>query len=150
VANPFIRFADGSPAGAVINYGSGKVIGLGFLPMLAYGQGAGFKPDTLEEKWPDSPRWLVKLALDAGKVIPVAQCDRPVVETSLLTGDKGSALILVNYTYQPVPSLVIDLKLTRPVTRATSTEGVAIQVEKTNGGVRLHLPLHWTDVVLLQ
>ena len=150
VANPFVRFADGSPAGAVVGYGSGKVIGLGFLPMLAYGQGAGFKPVTLEEKWPDSPRRLVKLPLDAGNVTPVAQCDRPVVETSLLTGAEGSALILANYTYQPVSSLVIDLKLARPVTRATSTEGVEVQMEKTDGGIRLRLPLQWTDIVLLR
>jgi hypothetical protein len=116
--------------------------------MLAYAQGAHFKPDTLEERWPDEPRRLATLAID--RVVPVARCDKPVVETSLLTGERGSAVVLVNYTYQPVEDLTVDVSLAQPVTRATSTEGVAIRMEKTPQGVRLHLPLAWTDIVLLQ
>ena len=118
--------------------------------MLAYGQGANFKPITLEEKWPAAPRELIKLALDGAKITPVAKSDRPVVETSLLTGDKGAALVLVNYTYEPVDALTVDLKLSRPVTRATSTEGSTVAVEKTADGVRLRLPLKWTDIIVLE
>jgi hypothetical protein len=150
VPNPIARFADGAPAGAVVGYGSGKVIGLGFLPMLAYGQAAGFKPTTLEEVWPEAPRRLVQLALTAANVSPKATCDRPVVEASLLTGPAGSVVILANYTYQPVRDLTVDLRLDRPVSRATSTEGVEVRLERTGDGVRLHLPLEWTDAVLLQ
>lgn len=150
VPGPIARFADGSPAGATVGYGGGTVIGLGFLPMLAYGQGAGFKPDTLAEQWPEPPRRLVQLALEAGHVTPAARCDRPVVETSLLTGPAGSVLILANYTYQPVASLTVDLHLPPNVTRATSTEGADVRLERTAEGVRLHLPLEWTDAILLQ
>lgn len=144
------RFADGSPAGAVVDRGRGKVIAFGFLPMLAYAQRAGFRPTTLEEHWPEPPRRLIQFALDAGRVTPIAQCDHPVVETSLLTGPRGSVLLLANYTYQPIPSLVVDLKLDHPVTRAISTEGVNPQIEQTPTGVRLRLPLDWTDAVLLK
>jgi hypothetical protein len=144
------HFADGSPAGAVVTHGRGKVIAFGFLPMLAYGQGADFRPTTLEEHWPDPPRRLIQFALDTARVSPVAQCDHPVVETSLLTGPRGSVLLLANYTYQPIRSMVVDLKLNQPVTRATSTEGVNVAFEKTPTGVRLRLPLEWTDAVLLE
>lgn len=147
---PIARFADSSPAGAIVNDGSGKVIAFGFLPMLAYGQGADFKPQTLEEKWPDWPRRLIQFALDAGHVTPAAQCDHPVVETSLLTGSGGSVLLLANYTYHPIPSLTIDLRLDHPVSRALSTEGAGIHLDKTETGVRLRLPLQWTDAVLLE
>jgi len=134
----------------VLGHGAGKVVAIGFLPMLAYGQGANFKPTTLEERWPAEPRRVIKLALDGGSVSPVATCDKPVVETSLLTGAAGSALVLVNYTYQPIDELRIDVKLSHPITRATSTEGDAVRMEKTADGVRLHLPLVWTDIVLLE
>lgn len=147
---PIARFADSSPAGAIMNHGRGKVIALGFLPMLAYGQGAGFKPTTLEEKWPDPPRRLIQFALDAGHVTPIAQCDHPVVETSLLSGNAGSVLLLANYTYHPIQSLVIDLRFDQPFRRAVSTEGVEVHLEKTQTGVRLRLPLQWTDAVLLE
>jgi len=58
--------------------------------------------------------------------------------------------VLVNYTYQPIDELRIDVKLSHPIMRATSTEGVAVRMEKTADGVRLHLPLVWTDIVLLE
>lgn len=147
---PIARFADSSLAGAMVNHSQGKVIALGFLPMLAYGQGAGFKPTTLEEKWPEPPRRLIQFVLDAAHVTPIAQCDRPVVETSLLSGRAGSVLLLANYTYQPVKSLVIDLRLDQSISHGVSTDDVAVHFEKTPTGIRLRLPLQWTDAVLLQ
>ena len=143
-------FADGSPAGRLVQYGRGQVLGLGFMPMLAYGQGAGFKPTTLEEKWPSEPRELVAKALALGQVVPVARPSEPVVETGLICGPKGSALVLANYTYRPLAALSVDLKLPRPIRRAVSSEGVAVRVENTGAGSRLTLPLEWTDLVLLE
>lgn len=147
----FATFDDGTPAGAVVTHGRGKVIALGFLPMLAYGQGAGFKPATLEEKWPAAPRQLIQLALTAAGVEPVAKSSVPVVETSLLAGASGAALVLANYTYQPIQSLTVDLKLPQAqlkrLTRAVSTEGKPVRLQKMSGGVRLTLPLEWTDIV---
>jgi hypothetical protein len=154
IVDPIARFADNNaPAGAIVARGSGKVIALGFLPMLAYAQGANFKPSTLEEKWPAAPRELTKLALDAARIQPVARCDVPVVETNLLTGDKGSAVVLVNYTYRPLDSVSIDLTIPQAITRdtrVTSTEGSDVKFEPIPGGVRLHLPLKWTDIILIQ
>jgi hypothetical protein len=142
-------FADGSPAGVVMPYGRGKVFAFGFMPMLAYGQLADFKPTTLEEKWPAAPRDLVIAPIKVAGVRPVAVADRPVVETSLLTGQAGSALVLANYTYQPIRSLTVDVKLPGRVARAVSTEGSQVQLEQTAQGVRLKLPLDCTDIVVL-
>ncbi|MHB9106908.1 MAG: hypothetical protein ACYDCO_07620 [Armatimonadota bacterium] len=149
VAKSFATFDDGKPAGAVVSYGHGQVIGLGFMPMLAYGHLAGFKPITLEEKWPAQPRELVKLALSAAKIDPVAGASVPVVETSLLTGPNGSVLVLANYTYQAVQSLTVDVKVPG-ITGAVSTEGKPVKVTKTVDGARLELPLEWTDIIVLQ
>ncbi len=150
---PFAVFDDEKPAGAMVRHGRGRVIALGFLPMLAYGQGAHFKPTTLEENWPAAPRKLASLPLRAAGVTPVAKASVPVVETSLLCGPNGSAVVLVNYTYKPVNALTVDLRLppgTPPPTRAVSTEGGPVRLQKTgNGRVRLELPLAWTDIVLL-
>jgi hypothetical protein len=146
----FAKFEDGSIAAASVAYDGGRVIGVGFLPMLAYGQGANFKPDTLEERWPEDPRRIVRAALRDGRVVPVTRGDTPVVEMSLLSGERGSALVLANYTYQPIDMMTVDVTLDRSVTRVTSTEGVAVTFENRPGGVRLRLPLAWTDIVLLE
>jgi len=146
---PCATFDDGTPAGALAPYGKGKILALGFMPMLAYGQGANFQPKTLSEHWPAAPRKLISLALEAGKVQPVAKASEPVVETSLLTGPAGSALVLANYTYAPVKQLTVDVKVAHQVARAVSTEGKPVKMTKIPGGVRLTLPLDWTDIVLL-
>jgi hypothetical protein len=92
----------------------------------------------------------VKGPLDAASVRLAAKADVPVVEASLLSGEKGAALVLVNYTYRPIDSLSVEMRLPPDaVGEAVSTEGKAVAVEKTAGGVRLRLPLEWTDVVVL-
>jgi len=87
--------------------------------------------------------------LDAAHVTPIAQCDHPVVETSLLSGSTGSVLLLANYTYQPITNLTIDLRLDH-VNSVSSAAGVAVQFEKTKDGIRLRIPLEWTDALLIQ
>lgn len=149
----FASFADGRTAGTVTAYNQGQIIAVGFMPMLAYGQLAGFKPATLEEKWTPEPREIIKLALDAAKIVPVAAANVPVVETNLLSGSEGSAVVLANYTYQPIKSLTIDLKVSKPFKQAVSIEGKEVKVERidqANGKVRLQLPLEWTDIILLK
>lgn len=147
----FAKFADGKTAGAQISYGKGKIIAVGFLPMLAYGQTANFKPTTLEEKWMPAPRTIIKNVLDSAKISPVIETNTPVVEADLLEGADGAAIVLANYTYQPVKLLQIDVKLTKPFRQAVSTEGVRIKTSKLpDGRSRFILPLNWTDIILLK
>jgi hypothetical protein len=152
-AKTFAAFNDGAPAGQIISYGRGQIIAVGFMPMLAYGRLANFKPTTLEEKWAPEAREIIKMALDAANSAPVAKADVPVVEVNLLSGANGSALVLANYTYQPIDSLTIDLKLAQPVRQAVSTQGSQIQlqtIEKSTGQIRLKLPLKSVDIILLK
>lgn len=148
---PFATFADGKTAGQIITYERGQIIAVGFMPMLAYGQLANFKPTTLEEKWTPEPREIIKTALDAARIEAVVKTDAPVVEADLLTGANGSALVLANYTYQPIKTLTIDVKIAHTVKEAVSTEGESILMTKLSPGVvRLKLPLKWTDIILLR
>lgn len=148
--SPFARFADGSPAGAVAPHGRGRVVAVGFLPMLAYGKLAGFKPATLEETWPPEPRALIHYPIALSRISPVVQTSVPVVEASLLTGPAGSAIVLVNYTYHPIRSLLVNVKLPGFAGHAVSAEGRSLRQQKTPQGIRLELPLDTTDIILLK
>jgi len=150
VEKPLAVFEDKSPAAAIAQHGEGQVIAIGFMPILAYAQQANFKPKTLEEKWPAAPRELIKLPLTLAKITPIAAADEPVVEASLLTGPNGSALILANYTYKPIKSLTIDLQLSHSIIEVISTEGRPVSMDTTKTGIRLELPLEWTDIILLR
>lgn len=147
----FAEFADGKTAGTITDYGNGQIIAVGFMPMLAYGQLANFKPTTLEEKWTPEPRAIIKMVLDAAKVVPVIETNVPVIETNLLEGIEGSAIVMANYTYQPIKNLTIDVKLSKPFKKAVSIEGKKVIVQKSDKGkVRLQMPLDWTDIILLK
>ena len=91
------------------------------------------------------------MPLDMAEITPVAKADVPVVETGLLAGPEGSALVLANYTYQPINSLTIDLKVSEPVRQAVSTEGSRVQLQtQSDGRIRVKVPLKWTDIILLK
>lgn len=147
----FATFADGKTAGTITNYGQGQIIAVGFMPMLAYGQLANFKPTTLEEKWISEPREIIKLPLETAKISSVIETNVPVVETNLLTGSEGSVIVLANYTYQPIKDLTIDVQISKPFKQAVSIEGKEIKTQKLeNGKMRFQLPFEWTDMIILK
>jgi hypothetical protein len=145
------RFDDGAPAAATVPHGRGKVIAVGLMPGLAY---SPYKPGqtTLDEVWPEGPRMIFAQPLRLGLRNPrTVQLSHPVVEGSLLSGPAGSAIVLINHTYQPIPTLRIELASAPPFQKATSTEGVPVRVDRPdNTKAILELPLEWTDIVLLQ
>jgi len=143
-------YDDGKPAAASVAYGRGRVVAAGFLPGLGY---SPFKPGqtTLDEVWQPQPRRLFALPLTLGlKGKQAVSLSVPVVEGSLLSGPNGSALVLANYTYQPIAELKVKLTPDCKFTTATSTEGVAVKITKTAAGSELTLPLEWTDIIVLK
>jgi len=144
------RYKDGKPAGACVKYGKGTVVAVGFLPGLAY---SPFRQNqnTLDEVWQPEPRLLFGLPLQLGlQGAQTVKLSVPVVEGSLLAGKNGSALVLVNYTYQPINTLKVTLAPSYKFTKAMSTEGVPVKLTRTKAGTSLILPLAWTDIVVLK
>ena len=157
---------DGKPAMQIEDHGKGSVMAVGFMPGLAY---SPFKvgQTTLDEKWPLAPRLTLAEPLmlqTAGRPAPlgdrVLKCEvlepadpsRPI-ESSLLTGPNGSAVVLVNHGYQPIRRLRIGLRLSHAFGSAVSTEGVKVSLKRDNDDpqrIELEMPLEWTDIVLLQ
>ena len=159
-----MEFADDRWANAIAGHGRGIVRAVGFMPGLA---SSPFKvgQTTLDEKWRREPLMIPGEALFfagvfrlgqraalACELLGPADLDDRVVETSLLTGPDGSALVLVNHGYRPIQGLQVGLLLLHPVRTATSTEGVKVEIKpRPDGheGVILDMPLEWTDIVLL-
>ncbi len=147
----FASFADGKTAARSLEYGKGKIVAVGFMPMLAYGQSANFQPTTLSEKWKPEARSIISLALGAAKLKPFAQASVPVIETNLLEAPNGLAVVLVNYTYQPIKSLILTVRTDRPIKSATSADGASVKIlSRDKEKVVLEMPFEWTDIVILK
>ena len=160
------RFADGKSASKAAHHGGGEVIAVGFMPGLAY---SPFKvgQTTLDEEWPSAPRDTPRpVSIRRAELGDVSSTDpRAVVctnpdrvladwpiDSSLLTGPEGSAIVLVNHGYKPIRRLRISLKPPHPVGTAISTEGVKVELKRPvaeAGNTTLEMPLEWTDIVLL-
>ncbi|MHB1035374.1 MAG: hypothetical protein ACYC35_11360 [Pirellulales bacterium] len=160
-------FADGKPAARVAAHGKGKVVAVGFMPGLAY---SPFKPGqtTLDEQWPLAPRRVLGIPLAEAGLIGTKDANRGTlaaayeivepagaagpIESSLLTGPQGSAIVLVNHGYKPIRRLRMMVRLPQAVRTAVSTEGAPVEIKQPGNdgkGVMLELPLDWTDIVLL-
>ncbi|MEZ5308385.1 MAG: hypothetical protein R2684_14665 [Pyrinomonadaceae bacterium] len=147
----FMKFTDGTPAGAVFQYGKGKIVALGVMPFLAYGQSADFKPETLSEKWKPEYREIIEMTLANTRLERNAVASVPVVETSLLKGRDAGALVLVNYTYQPQKKMRVRFKTGWKIRSAQSTEGKPVKIiGQEKNFAEIELDLDWTDIVVFR
>ncbi len=147
----FAMFEDGTPAGKIIPYGLGKIVAVGFMPMLAYGQLANFQPTTLSEQWSPEPREIIAKPLKFAKIIPTAKANVPVVEVSYMEGKEGSALVLANYTYQNIENLLVTIQTKKKFTKVLSANGVDVSIiEQKDDHITIKMKLDWTDIVTLR
>jgi hypothetical protein len=88
----------------------------------------------------------------------LAELSHPVVECGVYDAPQGTALILANFTYEPIESLLVRLPLPRAVKAVRSIEHGRLQftMEKTSGPsghaflATFKLPLGLSDVVLAE
>jgi hypothetical protein len=143
-------FADKAPALVESRHGQGRCRYVATLPGLAYGQTAERVPGKIETGYREPHRKLITgFALESGIERPVT-CSVPMVEADLLESDRGTGLVLANYTGQPLPQL--DLTVVMPVKPSavfSSERGeIPFQYDSQTRRVQLSLPLDSVDFVV--
>jgi hypothetical protein len=160
-ARVLATFGDGSPAVVENRAGKGRAVYIGACPALAYIKEANFVPDALREKWPDDLRAQINAAARQRGVARLAELSHAVVETGVYETDSGTALVLANFTYQPIDELQICLTVPHAVTSVRSVERgeLRFQVEqvdatpdsdRASSPVRFVLPLGLSDIILIE
>jgi len=114
-------FADGSPAVAVNRFGKGSATYVGTCPGISYARDARFVPRELKEKWPAAQRAFINRAARESGAPRLVELSHPVVEAGVFDASPETAspavtaLVLANFTYEPIPSLRICLRVKRPI-----------------------------------
>lgn len=152
-------FKDGSPAVIRHKHGRGETLYVATCPAVSYIKDAKFVPAELKEKWPPAQRaFITAAAREAGEPRLVG-LSHPVVEAGVYDAPAGTALVLANFTYQPIEELRVRLLVDRPPKGVRSVEQGALQFsalhtsERDRSGERLvifQLRLGTSDVVVVE
>jgi len=115
------RFADGSPAVTVREYGKGRAFAVGTAAGASYLK-SGLRPVPWARggrvhlynpaDFPPAAVRLVRLGVDARPPDRQVECSNPYVEALLLDNPQGTLVTLVNWTNEPVvESLNVSVRL---------------------------------------
>jgi hypothetical protein len=116
------RFRDGSPAVLTNVLGHGQAVYFATCPALAYIKEAKFVRAELKEEWPaPQRRWINDAAARAGAP-RLVEMDHAVVEAGVYDAPGGSALVLANFTYEPIRRLTVRIPMAKPPHRVRSLD----------------------------
>ncbi len=152
--------SNSEPALLENDFGKGHALWIGATPGISYIKDARFVATNLAEKWPrENRRALTRYANRAGAA-PLVRLSEPVVEAGIYDSPAGVALVLANFTYQPIKSLEVEVPMRKAVSNVKSLESGALKFRtisapqpwRTEGYthlVRFTIPLGLDDLVVM-
>ena len=143
------RFRDRSPAVVENTFGKGKAMYVGACPAISYAKDAKFVPRELKETWPAVQRGFIN-SLARQTVPRLVESSRPVVETGVYDSEAGTALVLANFTYEPIRGLKIALRIPKPVKSVRSVESGPLRFSVSDGKVAVSVNLGLNDIILFE
>jgi len=144
-------FTNGQPAVVENRFGKGTARYIATCPALSYMKDAKFAVRELKEKWPAVQRAIINQTAEEAKISRPVEISSPVVETGLYDSPKGLALVLANFTYEPIKKLDVSVKQAKGVVSVESVEHGKIPFRLGRDGIlRFSLPLGLKDLVLLK
>ena len=120
-------FADGAPAALTNRFGRGIAFYVATCPGVSYAKDAHFVPAELKEKWPARQRQLINWIARASGAPRLVELSHPVVEAGVFESAEGAALVLANFTYEPIAQLEIGLPVKRAPKGVRSLETGPLQ-----------------------
>ncbi|MEM7392424.1 MAG: beta-galactosidase trimerization domain-containing protein, partial [Verrucomicrobiota bacterium] len=115
-------FRNGDPGAVKNGFGKGSALYIGTSPGVAYARDAGFVAHELKEKWPVAHRNVINTMVRQVGMSPLLRSSHPVVEAGIYDHEKGTALVLANFTYAEIAEFTATLNLEKPCKRLRSME----------------------------
>jgi hypothetical protein len=143
-------FKDGSPAVVSQAYGKGQAVWIGACPGISYIKDAKFVARELKEQWPAGQRRWINGVVRERRTPRLVELSHPVVEAGVYDAPGGTALVLANFTYQPIEALQVRLMTPKPVRSVHSCEKGELKFTTEGGMVSFTLPLGLNDIVRVE
>jgi hypothetical protein len=145
------RWQDSEPALTLHKHGKGRSVAYGFFPGWQYWR----TPDRgdrshLPRSWDGRTRQLAVAPAALAKVPRPVVLDRPVVEACRLQSDRGIAVVLLNWTDDPIERLTVAIPAPGPFRKVTSIQQGELPGTVEGGALRMRLPLRDADVLLIE
>jgi len=158
------NFADGSPAAVINAVGKGKAVLLCFQPGHTYAEAEGslgtkFVTDEKTGKkkgvWYDRPTTAVREWLTAPVLRHLGrqkvEYSEPRTESTVFEGDRGLAVLLTSYAFEPPAKGHLSVATDRDVKSAASALRGPLKFEEKDGRVEVDVPkLDPVDVIILR
>ena len=87
-------------------------------PGLSYRKDAHFVPAELKERYPPTQRRVLNGLATARGVPRLVELSHPVVEAGVYDASAGTALVLGNFTYQPIDKLSVRMPMAKRIQSA--------------------------------
>lgn len=150
-ATTLAPLGSGGPGITSRTHGKGRALAYAFFPGRQY----FITPDRSDKKrlpqgWGEAQR---KVAVEPARL---AKTPRPVVvgtagvEACLLESPQGMAVVLLNWTDEPIDNLAVNVADVKAFRKVSSVEQGALRGTFTEGRMKLTLPLRHTDVLLIE
>lgn len=155
------NFKDRRSAAAVNDFGKGRAVYFAGCPGLSYLKDARFVPKALQEQYPPSQRRLINALAVIRRVPRLVELSHPAVEAGIYDSPNGSAVVLANFTYQPIEKLTLRVPLSQKIQAIRSVERGKLRFRQENASPALkaagypwvaacNVSLGLNDVVLLE
>ncbi len=154
-------FKDGSPAVFQHSHGKGRAVYTATCPAVSYAKDARFVEKALAEKWPATQRDFINSAARQSTAPRLVKLSHPVVEAGIYDSPEGTALVLANFAYTPIPRLQIEVPVRKAPAKVTSMEKQALPFttapadEKLAAAgwpliVKCEVALGWNDILTFE
>jgi hypothetical protein len=130
-------FSNGAPAVVTNRFGRGVAVCVATCPALSYAKDARFVPAELKEKWPATQREFINAVARHSGAPRLVELSQPVVEAGVFEAPGGAALVLANFTYEPIPQLEVRLPVNRTPRSVRSLERGSLPFTVNPAGQKL-------------
>lgn len=132
-------------------YGKGRALAYSFFPGVQYwltAERGSLK--NLPRNWGATQRAVVVEAARLAKTPRPVEVGTPGVEACLLRSEKGIAVVLLNWTDEPIENLTVSLADVGKHRKVSSVAGGVLKGSVTRNSMKISLPLNNVDVLMVE